>query len=52
MQVRAVIQLMHTDLLDDWPVRVQPTLSNAPVGKILSPDHVGLVVGLRRSHQL
>ena len=52
MQMRAVIQLMHTDLLDDWPVRAWPTLSDAPVRKILSPDHVGLVVVLRRFHSL
>ena len=52
MQMRAVIQLMHTDLLDDWPVRAQLTLSDAPVGKILSPNHVGLVVVLRRRRQL
>ena len=52
MQVRAVTQSMHTDLLDDWPVRAWPTLSDAPVGKILSPDHVGPVVVLRRTHQL
>ena len=35
MQVRAVIQLIHTDLLDDWPVRAQLTLSDAPVGEII-----------------